>query len=104
MRMNNERIEAPCRLDNGTRWCTECCEGRNCPSFGELPDDSWGCLSWGFNKASTVPTFDGELMLNPPPKYCLEASCLLDTPLSVQDLSTLIRKQPPGEFRMSEII
>jgi hypothetical protein len=91
-RKEEEMKEALCRPDD-SHWCIECCP-RSCPLLGDTGDGKRGCL--GHEKNS-----DGlsERII------CQSFDCLDD--FSAEDRETIrkiILKEPPGEFKMSEIL
>jgi len=96
-----ERNVAPCRIDGGKYWCTECCEGRNCCDLGNLPDGSWGCLGWNLKRVRTVNTVDGPIEAMPQPDFCKDVNCVELMGLNASEVMNQIRKGPPGEFFMS---
>lgn len=99
-----ERTMGLCRVDNGAHWCAECCDGRNCPSLGNLPDGSWGCLGWNLKKKTILETPDGAVEAVPQPKMCRDMDCLQGSGLTSDEAIKRIRALPAGEFFMSQII
>lgn len=77
-------METICRLD--CHWCSECCEGRNCDSFGQLLDGTWGCL-----------THTGK------PQLCKEVNCLTEMGVPLDVAIEKVQAMPEGEFFASNL-
>lgn len=69
-----------CREVEG-RWCTECCEGRNCDNLNLLPDGSWGCISHASK-----------------PEFCDATDCLEDYNITKIEAIKTLKSTPRGEF------
>lgn len=74
-----------CRAFAG-HWCSECCDGRDCLAFGELPDGTWGCL--------THPEKT---------EICKIVNCLTEMKISFKDAEKAIKSSPKGEFFASNL-
>ena len=84
-----------CRPDD-THWCAECCRGRRCCLLGNIGEGRIGCLGYNGNV-----TKDG-LTQTP---FCRDFNCLTPEQLEHRkDLSQIIAKFPPGEFKMSDAL
>ena len=98
-----KRINTLCRLAG--RVCTECCESRDCLSFGELADETWGCLGYFLLKNTQMDTPDGKRMVHPPRKICKQVDCLEELSSQQRQLvESEILKLPVGQFYMSVLL
>jgi len=83
-----------CRPDDD-HWCIECCLGTGCCILGDTGAGRMGCL--GHHGKLTE---DG-LTQRP---LCQDVNCLSSEQLKhKEDISRIIAKFPPGEFKMSDV-
>ncbi len=77
-------METICRLEG--HWCSECCEGRNCKDFGQLPDGTWGCM--------THPV---------KPQLCKDVDCLTEMEIPIDVVIEKVKALSKGEFVASNL-